>query len=345
MYKVPFVEALELVKHRRVYVEGGMAYVPHTELVSILTGMFRTQLSKALIKCARSLPAISDDERIMSILNELTTAYDGDDFSNTKLEGQVSVAQLPTFAKTSFPPCMRNIYEVFTEMHHIKHGARLQFCLFLKGLGLSIEDVRTYFRQEFCKKMDSETYGKSGHDYMVRHLFGKEGKRSDKTPYGCMKIITGSGPSSGDCHGCPFKHMDANNLEKKLDSWKIPKVQTREILRLVEGQHYQIACSKYYEVTHKKGDAGFGLNHPNQYFLESQKALGNKVNVGKQGYQSSQSSSVQGSQSSSVQGSQSSSVQSSQSSSQSVPKTKNTAPILTCADLEELEVDDDFDDM
>ncbi|XP_063693915.1 DNA primase large subunit-like isoform X2 [Bolinopsis microptera] len=302
VYKVPFIEALELVKHRRVYVEAGMAYVPHTELVSILTGMFRAHLSKCLIKCARSLPAVSDDERIMSILNELTTAYNGDDFSSTKLEGQVSVSQLPAVSKTSFPPCMRNIYEVFTEQHHIKHGARLQFCLFLKGLGLSIEDVRTYFRQEFCRKMDSETYGKSGHDYMVRHLFGKEGKRSDKTPYGCMKIITGSGPSSGDCHGCPFKHMDAENLERKLSSWKIPKIHIREILGLVAGQHYQIACSKYYEVTHNKGDAAFGLNHPNQYFLESQQALGNKVNVGKQGYQSSQSS-AQSSQS--IPGSQS----------------------------------------
>jgi DNA primase large subunit len=236
---------------------------------------------------------------------------------------------------------MRHIHEVFSEHHHIKHGARLQFCLFLKGIGLSMEDVRTYFRQEFCRKMDGETYGKSGHDYMVRHLFGKEGKRSDKSPYDCMKIIMGSGPSSGDCHGCPFKHMDADNLERKLVGWKIPKVQIREILGLVAGQHYQIACSKYYEVTHNKCDAGFGLNHPNQYFLESQKAMGNKVITGKQGYQSSQSSSAQGSQSSSIQGSQSSSFQGSQVSSQPA----NKAPILTSEELKVLAEDDDFDDI
>ena len=149
VYRVPFVEALELVRSRRVYVEAGLAYVPHTELVSILTGMFRSHLSRALIKCARSLPAISDDERVMSILAELTTAYAGDDFSNTKVEGQVNISQLAGLSKTSFPPCMRHIYEHFTENHHMKHGARLQFCLFLKGLGLGMEEVRTYFRQEF----------------------------------------------------------------------------------------------------------------------------------------------------------------------------------------------------
>lgn len=330
VYKVPFIEALELVRHRKVYIADGIAYVPHTELVSILTGLFRAQLSKSLLKCARTLPAIADDERIMTILRELTTSYLGDDFSNTKLEGQVTSEQLPQLSKTSFPPCMRNIYEHFTEQHHIKHGARLQFCLFLKGMGLTMENVRTYFRQEFCKKMDSESYGKSGHDYMVRHLFGKEGKRSEKTPYNCMKLITGSGPSSGDCHGCPFKHMDAANLERKLTAWKIPKIQTREILTLVSGQHYQIACTRYYEVTHNKKDSGFGLNHPNQYFLESQQALGNNVQVGKQGYQSSQLSS-----------------QASQASQQTSQPSKpiSQPPTLSAEDLKDIEnmADDDFD--
>ena len=36
-----------------------------------------------------------------------------------------------------------------------------------QGLGLTMEDVRLYFRSEFSKKMDIETYNKSGHDYMV----------------------------------------------------------------------------------------------------------------------------------------------------------------------------------
>ena len=47
---------------------------------------------------ARALPSVSDDERIMPLLNSLTTAYVGEDYSNTKFEvcGQTSLSSLRT---------------------------------------------------------------------------------------------------------------------------------------------------------------------------------------------------------------------------------------------------------
>lgn len=47
-YKVPFTEALDLVRQRKVYLQAGYAYVPSDELVSIVTSMFRAHLSLAL---------------------------------------------------------------------------------------------------------------------------------------------------------------------------------------------------------------------------------------------------------------------------------------------------------
>ena len=47
-YKVPFTEALDLVRQRRVYLQGGYAYIPNDELVSIITAMFRAHLSLAM---------------------------------------------------------------------------------------------------------------------------------------------------------------------------------------------------------------------------------------------------------------------------------------------------------
>nr|XP_023957340.1 DNA primase large subunit isoform X3 [Chrysemys picta bellii] len=112
-----------------------------------------------------------------------------------------------------------------------------------------------------------------GYAYSIRHNYGKEGKRTDYTPFSCMKIILSNPPSPGDYHGCPFRHSDPELLKQKLQSYKIPPTGITQILELVKGMHYQLACQKYFQLTQDVDDIGFSLNHPNQYFAESQKLL------------------------------------------------------------------------
>lgn len=45
-----------------------------------------------------------------------------------------------------------------------------------------------------------------------------------------------------------------------------------QIVSLVKGSHYQVACGKYFMLTHNSGH-DFSPNHPNEYFDESQKVL------------------------------------------------------------------------
>lgn len=47
-YKIPFTDALDLVRQRRVYLQAGYAYIPNDELVSIVAAMFRSHLSLAM---------------------------------------------------------------------------------------------------------------------------------------------------------------------------------------------------------------------------------------------------------------------------------------------------------
>lgn len=47
---------------------------------------------------------------------------------------------------------------------------------------------------------------------------------------------------------------------------------TEEILQYVHIGQYQLACAKYFEITHN-APILTGVNHPNQYFEESQKIL------------------------------------------------------------------------
>ena len=40
----------------------------------------------------------------------------------------------------------------------------------------------------------------------------------------------------------------------------------------MKGSNYQIACARFFELTHKLPAGSVNINHPNQYFEESQKA-------------------------------------------------------------------------
>lgn len=273
-YKVPFQDALDLVKMRKVYLKAGYVYIPHQDIVTIVLNDFRTRLSKALALTARSLPVVHSDERLQPLLSHLSHAYVGQDYSIQKNVGKISLEQIDSLSGKSFPLCMRQLHQSLREHHHLRHGGRMQYGLFLKGIGLSLEQALQFWRSEFIRgKVDADKFDKQ-YAYSIRHMFGKEGRRADYTPYSCMKVILSNPPSQGDYHGCPFRHCDPELLKQKLQCYKVSPSGISQILELVKGMHYQLACQKYFELTHNVEDANFSLNHPNQYFIESQRVLG-----------------------------------------------------------------------
>ncbi|XP_076021141.1 DNA primase large subunit [Genypterus blacodes] len=272
-YKVPFQDALDLVRTRRVYLKAGYVYIPQQDIVTIVLNDFRTSLSKALALTARSLPAVHSDERLHPLLNHLSHAYVGQDYSIQKNVGKISLEQIDSLSGKSFPLCMRQLHQSLRENHHLRHGGRMQYGLFLKGIGLSLDQALQFWRSEFIRgKVDADKFDKA-YAYGIRHMFGKEGKRADYTPFSCMKVILSNPPSQGDHHGCPFRHSDPELLKQKLQVYKVSPSGISQILELVKGMHYQLACQKYFELTHNIEESGFSLNHPNQYFIESQKVL------------------------------------------------------------------------
>lgn len=76
----------------------------------------------------------------------------------------------------------------------------------------------------------------------------------------CMRIITSHAPGSGDNHGCPFKHFSKDALQSLLvtccsqgGASSVPSSQQQqEVVELARQGHYQVACTKFYEVTRGK---------------------------------------------------------------------------------------------
>lgn len=214
-YKVKFYEVLDLVRNRKVYISGGYAYIPHKDFVSVLSAQFRIHLKQTLAIACHHLGEIEQDERLVSLLKGLHQTYTGNDYSDTK--SALPIESLDSLSVKSFPLCMRQLHEQLRLAHHLKHGGRLQYGLFLKGIGVTLEDSLRFWREEFTKIMELDKFEKQ-YAYNVRYNYGKEGSKRNYTPFSCLKIINGIvGP--GDCHGCPFRHCDVSNLKNKLQGY------------------------------------------------------------------------------------------------------------------------------
>ncbi|CAB3231299.1 unnamed protein product [Arctia plantaginis] len=273
-YKVKFYEVLDLVKSRRVYLSCGFAYIPHKDFISVLAAQYRTQLKQSLAIACHHLGEIEQDERLVTLLKGLHQSYSGADYSSVK--AVVPIESLDSLSVKSFPLCMRQLHEQLRLSHHLKHGGRLQYGLFLKGIGVTLEDSLRFWREEFTRIMELDKFEKQ-YAYNVRYNYGKEGSKKNYSPFSCLKIInTTVGP--GDCHGCPYRHCDISNLKNRLQGYGFNSQAITEIIDMTKKGHFQVACSKYFDAVHHT-DLGIGINHPNQYFEESQKIVKGEVKV------------------------------------------------------------------
>lgn len=77
---------------------------------------------------------------------------------------------------------MRHLHNQLRHDHHLKHQGRMQYGLFLKGLGLSMEEALLFWQRAFSGKVTEDQFQKN-YAYNIRHNYGREGKRTDYTPY------------------------------------------------------------------------------------------------------------------------------------------------------------------
>ncbi len=246
---------------------------------------------------ARHIPRrldLDEDERLIPILEHLSMALlvglgsasasngafslfgEGEDGAQARITWDM----INGLVKRHAPMCMRNLQETLNEKHHLKHYARLQYNLFLKELGLPIEEALIFWRRSFSLITDDKF--QKEYKYNVQHNYGLVGARKNYPAHSCAKILTQNQPGTQDIHGCPFRHMSPAKLGEAL--WKYYGVgagDAGDIMKSVKGGHYHLGCTRLFELTHrskargalKKGD-GIGpgqetVEHPNRYFERS----------------------------------------------------------------------------
>ncbi|KAG0230815.1 hypothetical protein BGW42_000680 [Actinomortierella wolfii] len=285
-FEVDFERVPGLVGRRDVYVKGGKAYVPMADQVTMVLDMFRDRLSDSLEACALALPGMDEDDRLVPVLDNINDQYLGKDYTTASIAGELQADDVNGLI-FHMPPCMEQLHTELRKAQHLRHGGRMQYGLFLKGIGLPLEQALIFWQKAFGKHT-AEQFNKE-YAYNIRHSYGMEGKRTDYTPYSCKGIIMNTAPGAGDHHGCPFRHWPAPKLRESLAARGMDEFDQEDVMQFVQGKHYQLACTRFFEVTRAQkmgiptetlrgglvedGESRIAsqetIEHPNQFFEQS----------------------------------------------------------------------------
>lgn len=271
--KVDWERVPDLIERRRVFLQAGMAYVPSKEQSSMVLAEYTSRLERALeVRAtwaipwqgrtpltelsqltARGLPRLDEDDRLSPILDHLSKNFITPDASYQSGSGdlpegaEITAHNIDNLSQ-HFPACMSHLHRSLRRDAHLKHFGRLQYTLFLKGVGLNLEEALTFWRQSFNKITDDQ-FNKD-YRYNVRHAYGDVGGDSNRrgngySPFSCQKILTEHPPGPGEAHGCPYRHFNLENLNTLVQSMGVSE---RSVLQGVKDdkdkQKFHMACNR-----------------------------------------------------------------------------------------------------
>jgi hypothetical protein len=166
-----------------------------------------------------------------------------------------------------FPPCMRSKFEELQRKAHLTFTDRFQLNLFLKGIGLTVNETLNFWRQGVFPKGKMKAY-QGEHTYNVRHNYGLEGGMIDYTPHNCEKMQQEHKDGAGRC-ACPFatdiETFRSNTLGQ---SWyQSVSIDARDkIESAVHAKNPSAACEHVFEDAHGGFSIGPKFEFPDAYY-------------------------------------------------------------------------------
>lgn len=277
--KLPFERVPTFVSNRQVYLLRGHAYVPSTLQVGLLGTQFASLLNAALIKTFQALPRLEEDDRLLPLLDNLSRNFASILYEADLENADMNAVSVLTPAVTKhFPLCATHLHKNLVHNSHLRYTGRQQLGLFLKGIGLGVDEALKFWLYQFTKlgKLNMDSFNKE-YRYNVGHLYGQEGGRINYKPWDCAQILLKPKPQQGEHHGCPYRDLSAESLVESLTAMGIAEqYDVNSVMEEVARHNYTMACTKVFELTHKneleraKPEA-LHITHPNLYFDRSRK--------------------------------------------------------------------------
>lgn len=249
-----FKHCLSLVAKRQVELKNGKVSLPCGKWKEYLTHLFLTSL-KYRIK-ATNLESLKSDPRILELLHKLKRElYPFITRSGTDMLLSKNV----DIVSKLFPPCMLNLHQNLRKRHRLSHFQRFYFSLFLKDIGMPVEEAIDFWRAEYCQTPSGSHncchhWEKDEKKYLygIRHMYGLEGRRKSYTSVSCQRIQ--SLDTSCTEGGCPFKSFDNLQMLLMQNNPSCTDTLLSNINELQKKRQYSTACILYLKSCQPKCD-------------------------------------------------------------------------------------------
>ncbi|MHA2502529.1 MAG: hypothetical protein ACXAE3_06660 [Candidatus Kariarchaeaceae archaeon] len=150
-----------------------------------------------------------------------------------------------------FPPCIQELLQKVDETGYLNHNQRLQLGLFLKHIGMGVdEQLRYWYERAVDNKGLSFEEFESRAGYNIRHLYGLEGSEKDYNMIACSKLQLE--------YYCTFIQRDVSGVKSMVEHYMKQQPgydQARkhpialQVIQNKEKSQPKMACAKYLEMT------------------------------------------------------------------------------------------------
>ncbi len=268
---IHFTEVSEVVGKKRALLYNGFAIGP---LFVFRISVKRAFEKKLLSKLEELKQKEIDDFHLLKVIKTIKTDLKKIIHKPTEGTEKVPVGHELYHRTDLFPLCMRDLYGILLNKGHLSHEERLQLGLFLKKLGMSLEQQTKFWYENSVDNigLNFEEF-KNRVGYLIRHMYGLEGSKTDYNCPKCSTIIRSyycsfAKKSVAELEKIVKKEIPQENVEKDFDVqfnalkesivWKKPRQACKTFFNLkydvqIKAIHHPIAyVRKALKITKKK---------------------------------------------------------------------------------------------
>ena len=275
-FKVAFHLVPNLVSKRLVNLELGQAIITSSKVMEFVQEIFSKLLKSSIMQMSKqdlSYGAEEDDQRLVILIKRIRNQISDRTFQrDLYCVNDIKAEEVDSMSK-DFPMCFQRVHENLKSHHRLGHHARVAYTLFLKEIGLPLDQALKFWSQHYSKH--SKNTEKCSHswqenhkkfEYSINHLYGNAGGAKNYSAHGC-ESISQRNSSIREELTCPFHEPDIEDLGNVLEAQRVfrEKTQVTNILQSLNNGARQ-ACSTYLVERYGKfKNENVEINKPSQY--------------------------------------------------------------------------------